>query len=112
MYIIVCLGDFVAKSQKKYFIPLDNITANTNLQAKKACNKKWARLRNVWDESFTIDALKAHFGVVDPTVNEMYSIETGDIQPGLVVCESKITMSKNIMVCYVNALASFHLTFG
>ena len=104
----------MAKSQMKYFIPLENITANTYQQAKKACNKKWARLRNVWDESFTIDALKAHFGVVDPTVNEMYNIgaPAGAIQTGLVVCESKITMSKNIMVCYVNALASFHLTFG
>ena len=105
MYIIFCLGDFVAKSQMKYFIPLDNITANTHQQAKIACNRNWARLRNIWDDTFTIDALRRHFGIDDSTIKAMYSIDstTGDIESGLVVCESKLPTSRDIMVSYVKS---------
>ena len=95
----------MAKSQMKYFIPMDSITANTYRQAKIACNRNWARLRNIWDDTFTIDALRTHFGVDDSTIKAMYSIDpgTGDIESGLVVCESKLPTSRDIMVSYVKS---------
>ena len=105
-FLCSLIGDFVAPSQMKYFIPLESITAKTYYDAKDACNRNWARLRNVWDETLKMNDLKAHFGVVHSSSKEMYSIERllGNIANGLVVCESKLLESNTIMASSLHVL--------
>ena len=81
-----------SRSGVKYFIPTDKPLANTYNEAKVACNRHNARLRNVWDQTLIVEDIKRYYKLQSVAINQTYTNEpgnTGTIGRAFVVCESK-----------------------
>ena len=88
------LGDYTGSSSGvKYFIPTDKPLANTYNEAKAACNRHKARLRNVWDQTLNVQDIKRYYNLQSVAISQTYTNEpgnTGTIGRAFVVCESKL----------------------
>ena len=75
----------------RYFVPTALPVATSYTHAKSICNLRYARLRNVKDQSFNVAAIKTYYNIKNP-VTKAYSIEetnNGALGNALVVCERK-----------------------